>query len=98
MRKLLLLALFSGGMILAANSVQAQHFYVGVHPEARVITRPPAPPPRHVWVASEWTWRNGAYVEVPGYWTLPPRGHRVWVAGHWARESRGSYWLPGRWR
>jgi WXXGXW repeat (2 copies) len=98
MRKLLLMALFSGGMILAANSVEAQHYYVSVHPEARVITRPIAPSPRHVWVASEWTWRNGAYVEVPGYWALPPHGHRVWVEGHWAKESRGSYWIPGHWR
>jgi hypothetical protein len=98
MRKLLLMALFTGGMILAANSVEAQHFYVKVHPEARVITRSAAPSPRHVWVASEWSWRNGAYVEVPGYWALPPAGHRAWVAGHWTRESRGSYWIPGRWR
>jgi len=88
--------MLSAGMILVANGVHAQH-YVKVHPEFHTVVRPPAPSPRHVWVAPEWTWRGGAYVEVPGYWSLPPAGHRAWVPGHWVAEPRGNRWIPGHW-
>jgi len=99
MKKVLLMALIGAGLCLGvASRVEAQHFYVSVAPAPAVIVRPPAPSPRHVWVASEWGWSGGRYVETPGYWVVPPRGHRAWIAGHWARERRGQYWVPGRWR
>jgi WXXGXW repeat (2 copies) len=92
------MALLSAGMLLGVSRAEAQHNYVKVHPTSRVVKRPPAPSPRHVWVGSEWAWSSGAYVETPGHWDLPPDGRRTWVAGHWTREARGSYWVAGHWR
>jgi len=91
----ILLGVFTG----ISQSTQAQvHFYVNVRPAAPVVVRPVAPSPRHVWVEDEWTWREGAYVHVPGYWAVPPPHRRVWVAGYWAHERRGHYWVAGHWR
>ena len=91
----ILLGVFTG----ISQSTQAQvHFYVNVRPTAPVIVRPAPPSPRHIWVEDEWTYRNGAYVRVPGYWAAPPRGRRAWVAGHWEHERRGHYWVAGHWR
>jgi hypothetical protein len=98
MKKLFFATLFGAGLLLGASTVQAQHFYVSVHPSARVIVRPRAPSPRHVWIGSEWTWSGGRYVERPGYWALPPRGRRAWVSGRWVNDRRGNYWVGGRWR
>jgi len=98
MRKLILMTLLSAGMLLAVNGVNAQdHNYVKVHPAAHVVKRSDRPSPNHVWVGTEWNWNNGAYVEVPGHWDLPPHGHKLWIAGRWSRNSRGSYWVPGHW-
>jgi hypothetical protein len=98
MNKLFCTVFLGAGLILGASSAEAQHFYVSVHPAAAVVVRPAAPSPRHVWVASEWTWRGGSYVEVPGYWALPPAGHRNWVEGHWIKDHHGEYWVAGHWR
>jgi hypothetical protein len=76
----------------------AQTYYVKVQPVAPVVVRPVAPTPHHIWVADEWTWRQGAYVHVSGYWALPPRGHVRWIPGHWKYVSgHGHYWVPGHW-
>src|ERR1700744_43954 len=91
MKKLIFMAVLSAGILLGFSRAEGQHYYVQVHPTARAIKRPLAPSPRHVWVGSEWSWSNGAYVEVPGHWDLPPNGRRVWVAGHWTKTGRGSY-------
>lgn len=99
MTKVLSMFLLCAGLALAANSADAQHFYVKVHPAATVVVRPAAPSPRHVWVGSEYAWRNGAYVETPGHWVLPPRGRRAWVPGRWVTtRGRGDYWVAGHWR
>ena len=98
MKKVLLLSLFSVGMILFAHTAEAQRFYVSVHPEIPVYVHPVAPSPRQVWVESEFVYTGGAYVHHPGYWTLPPRHYHAWVPGYWAREPRGSYWISGHWR
>lgn len=76
----------------------AQRIYVKVQPAAPVVTRPPAPSPKHVWVEGEWIVENNNYVWKPGYWALPPRAGEIWIKGHWAREKGGSYWIPGHWR
>jgi hypothetical protein len=98
MQKVVLIALLCTGMVLGTSRVEAQHYYVRDRPTERVITRPPAPSRRHVWVRSEWTWNNGRYAEVPAHWDLPPRGRKTWVAGRWVRDRKGSYWIAGRWR
>ena len=66
-------------------------------PRTVIVARPPAPSPRHVWVAEEWTNRGGRYVYQAGYWSLPPRPHAVWIAGHWRNRPRGYVWVPGHW-
>jgi hypothetical protein len=98
MKKRFLVSIFTVLCIAFSQVSHAQHFYVKVRPVEPVIVRPAAPSPHHVWVEHEWAWRNGAYVHVPGYWVVPPRGHHRWIPGHW-RESRrdGAYWVPGHW-
>jgi hypothetical protein len=75
--------------------------YVGVRPprpHGVVVVRPPAPSPRHVWVAEEWTPASGTYAYHAGYWAIPPRPGEVWIAGHWRHEHhRGYVWIPGHW-
>jgi len=66
-------------------------------PREVVVARPPAPSPRHVWVAEEWTNEGGQYVYHAGYWVLPPRPHAVWIAGHWGNRPRGYVWIAGHW-
>lgn len=68
-----------------------------VRPREVVVTRPPAPSPRHVWVAEEWNNEGGRYVYHAGYWAVPPRPHAVWVQGHWSNRPRGYVWIPGHW-
>jgi hypothetical protein len=88
------IVLIAGFTTIAAS---AQHFYVKVRPTARVVVRPAAPSPKHVWVGSEWSWSNGHYVEVPGHWIVPPHGMRTWVPGHWNNTRSGSEWIGGHW-
>jgi hypothetical protein len=97
MIKVLSMFLLCAGLALAVNSAEAQHF-VKAHPAARVVVRPAAPSPRHVWVDDEWSWKGGAYVQVPGHWILPPHGRKAWVPGHWVtKHGHGDYWVAGHW-
>lgn len=57
----------------------------------------PAPYGGAIWVAPEWSWRGGRYVEVPGYWERPG-SHHGWISGHWKYTRRGYRWVPGHWR
>jgi hypothetical protein len=97
MKKSILVALLGAGLVLGASKAEAQHFYVSIQPKAHVVKRPPAPSSNHVWVSSEWSYSGGKYVEKPGYWAVPPRGHKSWTAGHWEKEKRGNYWVGGHW-
>jgi len=92
---LLALSIFS----LSATAVQAQ-IIVRVRPPRPtvVVTRPPAPTPRHVWVDEDWVQDNRGYRWHGGYWAEPPRARAVWVPGHWAGRHRGYAWIPGHWR
>jgi hypothetical protein len=99
MRKLIFMTLLSAGLLVTFTGAKAQddHHYVAKHPSATVGNRPARPSPNHVWVGSEWEWRDNRYVETPGHWALPPSGHKTWVAGRWSSTSKGSYWKPGHW-
>ena len=72
---------------------------VVTHPEYRPdVVVGVAPGPDYVWVGREYTWQNGAYVEVPGYWARRAYAGAVWTPGHWHRTGGGSYrWAPGHW-
>ena len=93
------MALLVAGLSFAATNVNAQedHHYVSKHPYATVGKRPARPSPHHVWVGSEWEWRDNKYVETPGHWDTPPAGHKTWVAGRWSTTKRGQYWVKGHW-
>jgi hypothetical protein len=97
MQKLLLIALFSAGLLFGTSRAEAQHVYVNVRPTAHAVKRPPAPSHAHVWVGSEWSQSGNGYTEVAGHWEVPPHGHHTWVAGHWVKERRGNYWVAGHW-
>jgi hypothetical protein len=60
----------------------------------------PGPPPYSgaYWVAPEWRWRHGRYVEVRGHWMRSRRHHSVWISGEWVYTNRGYRWRPGYWR
>ena len=96
-RILIALVVFLGLSILKADAQ-----YVAVRPGFSVgisVGVPgPAPFAGALWVGPEWTWREGRYVEVPGYWERPYRHHHAWVGGHWRYERRGYSWVPGHWR
>lgn len=93
--------LIIGALLLSfavTQELKAQVYYVRIQPPAPVIVRPAPPTPHHVWVEHEWVWKNGAYIHVPGYWVVPPRGHLRWKPGHWSEEpGHGYHWIPGHW-
>jgi hypothetical protein len=100
MRKFIFTTLLSAGLILAAASSNAQeeHHFVKDHPHATLVAkRPTRPSEHHVWVGSEWQWKDGRYAETPGHWEAPPPGHKTWKAGRWSSTKKGTYWVPGRW-
>ncbi|HEY0433518.1 MAG TPA: hypothetical protein VGC95_06575 [Chitinophagaceae bacterium] len=88
-------------VLFAFSTLKADAQYVRVRPGFSVgvsIGAPgPAPFGGGVWVAPEWAWRGGRYVEVPGYWGRPGR-YRAWIPGHWRYTRWGYRWIPGHWR
>jgi len=43
-----------------------------VPPALKFESPPPAPSPRHQWIAGYWSWQGNQYVWIPGHWELPP--------------------------
>jgi hypothetical protein len=85
---------------LGAIPADAQ-LIVRVRPRAPrvVVTRPPAPSPRHVWIQEDWRVNRGRYDYAGGRWEAPPDARSVWVPGHWKHTPRrGWVWKPGHWR
>lgn len=85
-------------VILTQQELQAQIF-VKVKPTVVINanTRPLVPSPRHIWIEPEYTWRNGNYVLVQGYWAEPRMGYR-YAPGYWKfKKRKGHCWVPGRW-
>jgi len=89
---------------LAPQASQAQvRFVPGVRvtvapPAYRHEVAPPAPTPRHQWIAGYWGWRGGAHVWLPGHWALPPGGGYVWEPARWENEGRAWVFYDGHWR
>ncbi len=86
----------------AVYSASDAQFVVKVRPAAPtvIVTRPPAPSPRHVWVDGEYVSQGGQYVYTPGRWVQPAYAGAAWVSGHWKfnRRRGGWFWVPGHWR
>lgn len=90
----------AAALALAVNVSEAQIIVrarIG-RPVHRVVVRPPAPSPRHVWVEEDYVPQGRTYVWHGGYWAAPPRPGVVWVPGHWARRGHGWIWVAGFWR
>lgn len=98
MKKLILVF----AVVLGLSAMKANAQYVRVRPNFSIgvhIGAPnPAPYTGAIWVAPEWRWRGGRYVEVPGHWERPHRHRDMWVPGHWQDTRRGYRWIPGHWR
>lgn len=84
---------------LAVNLLSgcAGTYYVTERPAEPYYVRPAAPYHGAYWVPGEYTWRNGRYVYVNGYWTRPHYG-RTYTRGYWQSTSRGYTWHRGYWR
>lgn len=66
-------------------------------PVARQVFKARQPSKSHIWMPNEYVWRSGRYVNVPGYWMMPPRkGHR-YVTGFWQPTYGGYTWVAGYW-
>jgi len=97
LKKVLFLSMAFSAFAIASSQAQVIVRVRPVRPATVVVTRPPAPSPRHVWVSEGWTPRGNTYVYRAGYWAVPPAHHRVWVDGHWAHRHGGDYWIGGHW-
>jgi hypothetical protein len=66
-------------------------------PALRVEAIPPAPSPRHVWIAGYWGYNNGQHVWIPGYHDIPPAPGYHWIGSRWVNE--GGFWVfkRGHW-
>lgn len=100
MKKITRSLILAGALIaFGVTTSKAQEIVVRARMHAPVVVaRPPAPSPRHVWVAEEWVPSGGTYVYKGGYWAEPPRPHARWIPGHWKRTPAGYVWRPGHWR
>jgi len=83
-----------GATMLTSCATRAT-FVVRERPVEPVYVRPAAPGPNAVWVTSEWEWRDGHYVHIPGHYVVNET--RVWVAGHWRETPNGFVWVKGHW-
>jgi hypothetical protein len=93
------LALFAGGVVLAASlSAGAQIVVrIGPPPPHPVEVVPPPPHPGWVWQPGYHRWDGARYVWVPGRYAVPPRPGVRWVPGHWANRGGGYVWVEGHW-
>ena len=97
LKSLLFASLFIGSVAYTNAQVYVRQRLVVPRPHV-VIAHPPAPSPRHRWVAEEWRPYRNSYRWHGGYWVAPPRPRAVWVPGYWATRRRGYVWVPGYWR
>jgi hypothetical protein len=91
-------------LLLAPSLANAQVRYLrGVRvtvapPPLRYELPPPAPSPRHQWIAGYWAWRTNANVWIGGHWATPPAPSYVWEPARW--DNSGGAWIfyEGHWR
>lgn len=89
--------ILAGLMALGAEATQAQ-IVVRIRPRhERVVVRPPAPSPRHVWVDEDWRAHGRGYQWQGGRWVAPPREGATYIQGHWDKRRGGEVWVAGHW-
>jgi len=97
-----MLALLTGGTILAPLAAQAALFLY--RPGPAVIVAPPPPaaaviPAPHagwVWTPGYWRWNGARYVWIEGIWVRARPGYR-YVPAHWRPGRGGWIFVPGEW-
>src|SRR5581483_10462684 len=67
-------------------------------PPLKYESPPPAPSPRHQWIAGYWAWRNNAHFWVGGHWAMPPSTNYVWEPARWEQDNGGWQFSEGHWR
>jgi WXXGXW repeat (2 copies) len=96
----LVAAAFSASLLTACVAAPPRGVvYVRTAPPVAIVEVRGGPPaPDHVWIAGYHTWRDSAYVWVPGHWDRGPHPRAVWVSGRWKHNRDGWYWVEGRWK
>ena len=97
MKKILIIVITLLGFSILKADAQYVRTRPGFSVNVSVGAPGPAPYRNAIWVGPEWQYRNGRYVEVPGYWANRGR-HRGWAYGHWKQSRRGYKWVPGYWK
>jgi hypothetical protein len=91
-------------LLLAPSVAGAQmRFIRGVRvtvapPPLRYESAPPAPSPRHQWIAGYWAWRGNGNVWISGHWALPPAPGYAWEPARWDNEVGAWTFFEGHWR
>lgn len=67
-------------------------------PALRMEVAPPAPSPRHQWIAGYWGWQGGAHVWMTGHWAMPPRPGYLWEPARWETVNGSWMFYDGHWR
>jgi WXXGXW repeat (2 copies) len=99
MKKLLLFV----ALLLPQVAVAQPRFIKGVRvtvapPALRMEAPPPAPTPRHQWIAGYWGWRTGKHVWMEGHWALAPAPGYVWEPARWDSQDGAWVYYEGHWR
>jgi hypothetical protein len=103
MRKLTLIAALSLALSPQLSQAQVRVFFPGIRvtvapPALRYEMAPPAPSPRHQWIAGYWGWHGAAHVWIPGRWVLPPAYGYVWEPARWENVDGAWMFYDGHWR
>ena len=94
-------------LVLVGLSPSLAHAQVRIVPGVRVTVAPPAPrhelappapSPRHQWIAGYWGWRGGAHVWLAGHWALPPAPGYLWEPARWEEVGGSLVFFDGHWR
>ena len=94
MKRLILLAAATLGIMLPALPANAQVSVRFGPPPPRYERIPPPPGPGYSWRGGSWSWNGVRYVWVPGAYTHR-RGH--WVPAHWVHRPHGWFRVEGHW-
>jgi hypothetical protein len=102
MRKLAFAVLVLGMLAVPQVSPAQYRVVPGIRvndgpPPVRVEAMPPAPSPRHHWIAGYWAWQGNARAWMPGHWALPPGSGYVWEPARWERVDGRWMFYDGHW-
>ena len=93
---------YTGAMVAIISVVQlltaCSGYIVSAPPQQMDEVVLVAPSPIHVWIPGYYSYNNGSYVFVNGYYRIPPHGRTSYVQGSWQNTPRGYKRGKGHWR